>query len=113
MSDRVLRLETDATNFRDSLLEHDIEAETRVFRPVADDLCFFATLLGCWQPDTVNASDVDKASEMLKEKRFASIQKVLGEHSFGDHLLSKAALVLQTSGQAIAAEAKLKRAGRA
>ena len=40
----------------------------------------------------------------------ASIQKVLGESSLGKHLLSKAALILQTSGQAIAADAKLTRA---
>ena len=110
MSDRVLRLKTDAMNFRNSLLEHDLGAATQVFRLVADDLWCFATLLGCWQPDTVNVSEVDKASEMLKGKRMASIQKVLGECSLGKHLLSKAALILQTSGQAIAADAKLARA---
>ena len=110
MAARVLRLSDDATELIKLLRQYDAGPEARVFRLVADDLWSLATLLGCWQPKDSNASEVEKASDALKEKRMVNIQKALGDHALGQHLLSKSAVVLQTSGQHIAAGAKLKRA---
>ena len=77
MSGRVLHLRTDAMHFRNSLLEHDLGAATQVFRAVADDLWCFATLLGCWQPDTVNASEVDKASKRSRGSEWPQSKRFL------------------------------------
>ena len=109
MGDRVMRLIADATELHKLLLEHDMDAEAGVFRPVARDIWCVVTLLGVWKPGGVNAADVEEASDMLKQTRFQGIQKALAEHPLGKQVLSKTSLVLQTSGQAVAAAAKLKR----
>ena len=108
--DQVLRLGRDAKELHKLLSEIPDEALRMVLRPVCEDMWCFATLFGLWQPDDIDAAEVEKAVEHLKAKRMANIQGCFASSDVGREILSKSAVVLQSSGQAIAADAKFQNA---
>ena len=110
IDDQVIRLSQDAGEIQGApRLVCDGETASRVLRPICEGVGALATLARKWQPDDILADDVDTALVQVKTKRMAAIQQQLQKSDLGRKVVSICALVLQSSGQAAAADEKLLR----
>ena len=108
MTDQVLRLGVDADTLLQELSDRSHDWLGKVLRPVQEDVEVLATFMKLWQPEETLASKVEHALEHLETRRMGCFALKMTRCDIGCEAMSKAALIMQSTGQDHAGDAKFK-----